>query len=105
LIALRIFTMSFLSNLFGSKPVAPERVPTDTVIPLFDQDDNTAMRSISLEFTMKFDEVLNAEKLAGALWKLLERPGWKKLGARLRTNVSDRIHIQSETVENPNANM
>lgn len=79
--------MTFLFNLFGSKPVAPERVPTDTVIPLFQRDDTRANRSISLEFTMEFDEVLNADKLSGALWKLLERPGWRKLGARLRLDV------------------
>jgi hypothetical protein len=79
--------MAFLFNLFGNKPVAPERVPTDTVIPLFDRDDTRPNRGISLEFTMVFNEVLDAEKLSGALWKLLERPGWRKLGARMRLNV------------------
>jgi hypothetical protein len=79
--------MAFLFNLFGSKPIGPERVPTDTVIPLSERDDTRTNRSISLEFTMVFDEVLDADQLSGALWKLLERPGWKKLGARLRLNV------------------
>jgi hypothetical protein len=79
--------MVFPFNLFGSQPVAPERVSTDTVIPLSDRDDNRTNRSISLEFTMVFDEVLDAEKLSGALWRLFERPGWRKLGARLRLNV------------------
>lgn len=79
--------MAFLSNFFGSKPVPPPRVPTDTVIPLFRLDDTRIMRSMSLEYTMRFDEVLDADKLHDALWKLLEQPGWKKLGARLRLNV------------------
>jgi hypothetical protein len=79
--------MAFFFGLFGSKPVAPERVPTDSVVPLFERDDTRTNRNITLEFTMKFDEVLDAEKLSGALWKLLERPGWRKLGARLRVDV------------------
>jgi hypothetical protein len=41
---------------------------------------------------MIFDDVLDADKLSGALWKLLDRPGWKKLGARLRLNVT---HLHS----------
>jgi hypothetical protein len=72
---------------FDKKPVAPERIPMDEVIPLFDHDDNPTNRGIALEFSMIFHEVLDADKLSGALWKLLEKPGWKKLGARLRVNV------------------
>jgi hypothetical protein len=85
--------MAFLGRLFGgSVPVAPERIPTDTVIPLFDRDDTDTNRSMAIEFTMIFDDVLDADKLSGALWKLLDRPGWKKLGARLRLNVT---HLHS----------
>jgi hypothetical protein len=84
--------MAFLFNLLSKKPVAPERVPTDTIIPLFDRDDTAPNRAISLEFTMVFGAVMDADKLSGALWKLLERPGWRKLGARLRLNVSQRLH-------------
>jgi hypothetical protein len=79
--------MAFVRNLFGSKPSAPETIPTDTIIPLFERDDSTANRAVALEFTMVFDDVLDADKLSGALWRLLEKPGWKKLGARLRLNV------------------
>jgi hypothetical protein len=89
--------MAFLFNLFGNKPAAPERVPTDTIIPLFDRDDTRTNRSISLEFTMVFNAVLDAEKLSGALWKLLERPGWRKLGARLRLNVQHLYPPPTET--------
>jgi hypothetical protein len=80
--------MAFLGRLFSSRPAAPERVPTDTVIPLFERDDSDTNRSMAIDFNMIFDDVLDADKLSGALWKLLDRPGWKKLGARLRLNVA-----------------
>jgi hypothetical protein len=80
--------MASISNLlFGKKPIAPERVSTDEIIPLYERDDTAPNRAISLEFTMVFDEVLDADKLSGALWRLIDRPGWRKLGARLRLNV------------------
>jgi len=79
--------MAFLFNFFQPKPKAPERVPSDTVIALTSRDDNHTNRSVALEFTMKFDEVLDVEKLSDALWRLIDRPGWRKLGARLRLNV------------------
>lgn len=79
--------MAFLWNWLAARPVAPERIATDTVLPLHRLDDTWIYRSIGVEYTMRFDEVLDADKLAGALWKLLEKPGWRKLGARLRSNV------------------
>jgi hypothetical protein len=82
--------MLSLLNFFQPKPTALERVPSDTVIPLFSRDDTHPNRSIAIEFTMKFDGVLDGEKLSGALWKLIDRPGWRKLGARLRLNVQNR---------------
>ncbi|KAL6709483.1 hypothetical protein ACN47E_001418 [Coniothyrium glycines] len=84
-----------------------ERVPTDTVIPLYDHDDTHANRNIAFEFVMQFDEVLDAEKLADALWRLIEKPGWKKLGARMRMNDKSRLeyHIPAEfTKERPPIN-
>ncbi|KAF1934753.1 hypothetical protein EJ02DRAFT_439675 [Clathrospora elynae] len=75
----------------GQQPLAPERIPTDTIIPLHSRDDTEQNRKISVEFTMRFDSVLDAEKLAAALWKLLEKPGWKKLGARLRMKENGKL--------------
>ncbi|KAH7394252.1 hypothetical protein DE146DRAFT_126544 [Phaeosphaeria sp. MPI-PUGE-AT-0046c] len=91
-------------GIFGSKAVAPERVPTDEVIPLFERDDTATNKGISLEFSMIFDEVLDADKLSGALWKLLEKPGWRKLGARLRYNDKGKLdyHVPAQyTKERP----
>ncbi|EUC41978.1 hypothetical protein COCMIDRAFT_8384 [Bipolaris oryzae ATCC 44560] len=79
--------MSFLLNyVFGQQQHGPERIPTDIVIPLNSRDDRMEHRNIALELTMRFDDVLDAQRLADALWKLLEKPRWRKLGARLRLN-------------------
>jgi hypothetical protein len=80
--------MTFSSNLlFGKKSIAPKPVSTDEIIPLYERDDTAPNRAISLEFTMVFDEILDADRLSSALWRLIDRPGWKRLGARLRLNV------------------
>ena len=91
--------MSFLySWLFGSKPKAPERVPTDTIIPVHTHDDNAVFRAVGMRFTMRFDDVLDVDKLVGALEKLLLKPGWKRLGARLRLDVSSLTFIEQSIV-------
>ena len=85
---------------FDKKPVAPERIATDEIIPLFDRDDTQTNRGISLEYSMIFYEVLDADKLSGTLWKLFEKPGWRKLGGRLRVNVlhlTVRVSIHAKT--------
>lgn len=45
-----------------------------------------------VDFSMKFDDVLDVQKVVGALERLLAKPGWRKLGARLRLNVRDWMH-------------
>ncbi|KAI8939528.1 hypothetical protein NX059_003297 [Plenodomus lindquistii] len=84
--------------LTGSGRVAPARVPTDTVIPLYRFDDTMPFASLAFDYNMYFEDVLDAEKLAGALWKLLERPGWRKLGARLRKNAKGKLeyHVPAQ---------
>jgi hypothetical protein len=79
--------MAFLFNWLKKRPVAPPRVATDRIIPLPLLDDNKVNRAVCVTCSMKFDHVLDVEKLMGALEKLLEKPGWRKLGARLRLNV------------------
>jgi hypothetical protein len=69
------------------KRVAPERVPTDTVIPVHWLDDTSTNRCLVLDFSMQFEDVLNVGMMVRALERLLEKPGWRKLGARLRLNV------------------
>ncbi|KAH6873206.1 hypothetical protein BKA58DRAFT_162573 [Alternaria rosae] len=100
--------MSFLSNYFIRQRVAPPPIPTDLVIPLHSRDDTEQNRNISIEFTMCFDDVIDEQKLVDALWRLLEKPGWRKLGARLRLNTSNdklEYHIPTQyTKERPPVN-
>ncbi|KAI1505901.1 hypothetical protein F5X99DRAFT_427788 [Biscogniauxia marginata] len=78
--------------LFWRSPrVAPPTVPTDTVIPLHCFDDRPINKSIIMLFMMRFDDVLDSEKLRGSLEKLLAREGWRKLGARLRLNSKGKL--------------
>lgn len=79
-----------MAYFFSKKPLNPEKVPTDDVIPLHFFDDNEIFRSLIVEFVLRFDDVLDREKLHNALVRLMEIGNWRKLGARLRLNV--RLH-------------
>ena len=52
-------------------------------------DDTDMNRTYICTWTMVFDDVLDADKLAAALTRLAELGDWKKIGARLRLNVSE----------------
>lgn len=78
-----------MGNLLSkSKPQALPAVATDTVVSMHHMDDSPINRSIVLMFMMRFDDVLDPEKLKDSLEKLLSRDDWRKLGARIRLNVS-----------------
>lgn len=51
-------------------------------------DAQDVMQKLVLEFTYRFDDVLDAEKLKSSLERLLEIGGWRGLGARFRKIVS-----------------
>lgn len=70
-----------------TKAPAPPRVLTDEVVPFHPLDGNRVMRAMILEFSYRFDDVLDYDKLRSALDRLLEIGDWKKLGARVRVNV------------------
>lgn len=74
-------------GLFSSKQTAPSPVATDRVIPFRFIDDFIYTRGLCLDISLRFDDVLDAEKLRESLDVLLNRDGWRKLGARLRLNV------------------
>jgi hypothetical protein len=76
---------------FGQKPTRPATISTDTIIPLHSLDDNFIYRAIVLDFTLRFDDVLDPEKLRTALARLMGLGNWRKLGARLRMNVNDTL--------------
>ena len=74
---------------FSQKPARPATIPTDTIIPMHSLDDISFLHSIVLDFTLRFDDVLDPKKLNAALVRLMELGNWRKLGARLRMNVKD----------------
>lgn len=89
--------LRFLQSLLGlSEPERPARVPTDEVFPVFDFDARPQVRDIIIGWTLRFDDILDADALNVALSRLLEIGDWRKLGGRLRKNVS------LSAVESPN---
>ena len=74
-------------SLFMGKPLAPMTVATDRVLPVHYWDDTKMFRSVVLYYMMRFDDVLDVQKLETSLARLINRDGWCKLGARVRLNV------------------
>ena len=64
------------------------KVPTDDVIPVFTFDDTPVYRNAVGCYSLRFNDVLDGDKLHAALARLLEIDGWRKLGGRFRLNVS-----------------
>ena len=60
----------------------------DEVVPLRFWDEQDYMQKLVLEFTYRFDDVLEVGKLKSALERLLEIGDWRGLGARFNKNVS-----------------
>lgn len=79
------------SFLGRGAPPQPPTVASDTVIPLFDDDDSKIFRSMVLCCMLRFDDVLDPEKLRASLAKLLERRDWRKPGARIRLNSKGKL--------------
>lgn len=71
----------------GTTQVEPQRVPTDEVLPVHHFDDNRVNRSIIRAWTVRFNDVLDADKLHDGLARLLEIGDWRKLGGRIRKGV------------------
>ncbi|KAK1246811.1 hypothetical protein MKX08_000613 [Trichoderma sp. CBMAI-0020] len=73
-------------GFLSSPPKAPQRVPTDLVVPVGFFDDTIIFRTFVLYTLFVFDDVLDPERLRTSLERVVSRPGWNKLGARLRRN-------------------
>ena len=92
--------MSSLTSVSTARSEVSPHVPADIVVPLHSRDDTNQNRNISIEFTMRFDDVLDSQKLVDSLWKLLEKPGWNKVGARLRLNTTNgKLEYHSEFLQ------
>lgn len=82
--------MDAVRRLVGAAPVrsAPLAVETDDVYPVHMLDDTNTLRGIVVTWTLRFNDVLNADALSTSLSKLLEIGDWRKVGGRLRLKVS-----------------
>lgn len=88
--------MEVLRTIFKrSKPkvVQPPKVLTDDVYPVHFFDDTKPFRGMLLNWTLRFDDVLDADKLQSSLSRLLEIGDWKKLGGRMRLSVSSPLPL------------
>lgn len=65
----------------------------DELYPLHAFDDTRDNRKI-LSWTLRFDSVLDADQLHLSLVKLIDRPGWRKMGGRLTKNKGSKMEIQ-----------
>jgi len=59
----------------------------DVVYPLHMLDDTKTLRGIVVAWTLRFDDVLDVEKLHNSLSRLLEIGDWRMIGGRLRLRV------------------
>lgn len=84
-------------GIFGR--AAPAHVETDKVIPVGFLDNTPVMTRIVLYNLMVYDDVLDPEKLRDALDRLVQSPGWGKMGARLRNNASFSFSRHVRTTE------
>jgi len=82
--------MSFLARFkkTASETKTPFAYEHDHVYPVHLLDDTPTMRSILLMWTLCFNDVLDADRLQASLSRLVEIGDWKKLGGRIRLNVS-----------------
>ncbi|KAM0483598.1 hypothetical protein ACHAPX_002089 [Trichoderma viride] len=85
-------------GFFSRPPTAPQRVPTDLVVPVGFFDDTIIFRTFVLYTLFVFDDVLDPERLRTSLERVVSRHGWNKLGARLRRNGRGELehHIPAE---------
>lgn len=77
-----------LKRLFGKGRAAPPRIPTDQIYPVHFCDQQIVVRPSILNLTFRYNDVLDTKKLHSALEELLDIGDWRKLGGRLRENVS-----------------
>ena len=57
------------------------------VVPFRPWDEQDTVQRIVMEFTYRFDDVLDAQKLKLSLERLLEIGEWRGLGTRCKKNV------------------
>ncbi|TPX07382.1 uncharacterized protein E0L32_002148 [Thyridium curvatum] len=92
-----------IKKLLGLKSEVPV-VPTDQVIPLHWFEDGFMWKTVIVYTLLAFDEALDPETLRDSLTRLIQRDGYKKLGARIRKNAQGGVeyHVPAEfTADRP----
>jgi hypothetical protein len=86
---LEVRKMAALWRLFGAAPIrkSPLPVQSDDIYPVHMLDDTKTLRDIVVTWTLRFNDVLDADKLYTSLSRLLEIGDWRKVGGRLRLLV------------------
>jgi hypothetical protein len=82
--------MEAVLRLLGASPARrlPPRIESDDVYPVHMLDNSKTLRSIVVTWTLCFNDSLDADNLHASLSKLLEIGDWRKVGGRLRLQVS-----------------
>jgi len=98
--ALRKPLLSFLKEVFSGVSgrsatrkgvsVSPSK-ELDTIYPVHFIDQAAIVKSSLISYTFRYDHVLDTKRLRDSLALLLGSGDWRKLGGRLRQNVSDTL--------------
>lgn len=72
-----------------------DEVTGDRILPLRFMDSSEVFTKIALDFTLRFDDVLDPDKLRLSLERLFQIGNWHQLGARYKKNVSCGGHLLS----------
>ncbi|GKT60936.1 lysR family regulatory protein [Colletotrichum tofieldiae] len=75
----------------ASKPDSPQG--DDEVLPVHFIDQAAIVRTSIINYTFRYNDVLDASKLHRGLLHLLQIPGWNKLGGRLRATSGGKLEI------------
>ncbi|KAM0429637.1 hypothetical protein ACHAPT_006242 [Fusarium lateritium] len=82
----------------GFSQAAPTVVSTDKIIPLHWFEDGFMWKKVIVYTLFVFDDALSPDTLRDSLEKLIQRDGYRKLGARLRRNAQGAVeyHVPAE---------
>ncbi|KAF4219075.1 hypothetical protein CNMCM5878_003930 [Aspergillus fumigatiaffinis] len=88
--------MVTVPRLFEGPPARtpPPLVESDDVYPVHMLDDTKTLRDIVVAWTLRFNDVLDADKLYASLSRLLAIGDWRKLGGRLRLKENGELEIR-----------
>ncbi|KAI8673101.1 hypothetical protein NCS56_00775200 [Fusarium sp. Ph1] len=89
--------MNTLRRWFGVTAAEPSLPPVsgDKIYPVHMLDDTKSLRPIVVAWTLRFNDVLDADKLHASLSSLLDICDWRKVGGRLRLKSNGELEIHA----------